>query len=88
MLGWHFKEGSLRITGLSCTMRDDLTGACNDVKASIVDKESLFTSVLVSDGTESESNVKRKTKSKFSLINHSPSTLAVLLKSSLLMLVT
>jgi len=40
-------------------MRDDFNGACNDVKASIIGKESLSTSVLVSDGTESEANTER-----------------------------
>ena len=41
-------------------MNDDLTGACNDVKASIADKESLFMSVLLFDGTESEATQKGK----------------------------
>jgi len=37
-------------------MRDDLTGACNDIKAFIVDQGSSSTSILVSDGTKSEAN--------------------------------
>jgi len=47
---------------------EDLTGWSNNVKASIADKGSLSTSVLVSDSTESEANTKRLGKSKF-LIN-------------------
>jgi len=37
-------------------VRDDLTGACNDIRASIADQGSSSTSVLVSDGIESEAN--------------------------------
>jgi len=59
VLGWHIKEGSLRVTGLFMHMNDDPTGACNDVKTSIADKGSLSKSVLVSDGIESEANAKR-----------------------------
>jgi len=40
-------------------MKDDLIGACNDVRAYIVDTGSLSTSVLVFDGTESEANAER-----------------------------
>ena len=60
MLGYHFKEDFLCITGLLCTMNDELTGKCNDIKASITDKESLSTSVLVSDGTELKANIERE----------------------------
>jgi len=40
-------------------MKDDLIGACNDIRASIADQGSLSTSVLVSDGTESEANIEK-----------------------------
>ena len=40
--------------------KDDFIGTCNDVRASIADQGSLFTSVLVSDGTESEANTESK----------------------------
>jgi len=40
-------------------VRDDLTGTCNDVRASIAYQGSSPTSVLVSDGTESEANTER-----------------------------
>ena len=58
MLGWHFKESSMHTLVFSGTLNDYLTGACNDVKASIIDKGSLSTSVLLSDGIESEANEK------------------------------
>ena len=41
------------------TVRDDLTGTCNEIKASIADQGSLPTSVLVSDGTEYKANTER-----------------------------
>jgi len=40
-------------------MKDDLIGACNDVRASIADQGSSSTSVLVSDGAELEANTKK-----------------------------
>jgi len=40
-------------------MRDDFTGACNDIKIFIADKGSLSMSVLVSDGTKSEANTEK-----------------------------
>jgi len=40
----------------SHTIRDNFIGAYNDVRAFIADQESLSTSILVSDGTESEAN--------------------------------
>jgi len=40
-------------------LRDDFTGTCNDVRASIADQGSLSTSVLVSDGAESEANTEK-----------------------------
>jgi len=40
-------------------MRDDLIGACNDDMVSIADQGSSSTSVLVSDGTESEANTEK-----------------------------
>jgi len=72
----------------SRTIRDDFIGTQNDVRAFITDQGSLSTSVLVSDSAESEAMQKSKPNLNFSLINHSPSTLAVVSKLSLLMLVT
>ena len=40
-------------------MNDDLTGDCNDVKASITDKGQISMSVLISNGIESEANTER-----------------------------
>ena len=40
-------------------MTDDLTGTCNDVRASIADQGSSPISILVSDGTESEANTEK-----------------------------
>jgi len=47
-------------------MKDDLTGTCNDINASIADQGSLSTLIIVSDGTESEVN----TESKLNLTIH------------------
>jgi len=69
-------------------MKEDLTGVCNDVKVSIINKGSLSMSILVSYSIEPEVNTERYAKSKFSLIYYSPTSLAVLLKLSLSMLVT
>ena len=44
----------------SRTIKDDLIGVCNDVKASIADRGSQSTSVLISDNKESEANTKGK----------------------------
>ena len=72
----------------SRTRRNDFIGACNDVKAFIAGQGSLSTSVLVSDATESDEHAEKQAKSKSSLMNHSPSTSAVVSKTSLPMLVT
>jgi len=43
----------------SRTRKDDFVGTCNVVKVFIADQGSLSTSVLVSDGTESEANAEK-----------------------------
>ena len=40
-------------------LKDDFIDTCIDVRASIADQGSLSTSVLVSDGTESEANTEK-----------------------------
>ena len=52
--------------------KDDFTGTCNDVKAPIADQRSSSTSVLVSDGTESEANTEKYAKSNSSLMYQPP----------------
>jgi len=50
------KKASCASSVFSCTIKGNLIGACNDVRTS---KGSLSTSIIVSDGTESEANTER-----------------------------
>ena len=56
----HSSKNALHASSVfSLTIRDDFIGECNDVRASIADQGSLFTSVLVSDDVESEVNAEK-----------------------------
>jgi len=58
LVGTSKKDPCASLT-LWYTVRDDLIGTCNDIRAYITDQRSSSISVLVSDGTKSEANTEK-----------------------------